>query len=526
VSTPLSAPLRGRWSGVSLRLRITLLATAVTLACLLGLATAAGRGLGPVLTDAVDDELQVALTTAAGDVAAGRTPDSPDGLDVHVLDTAGDAVGPAADGTGDGGRAGGGGAGGGGAGGGRAGGGGAGGGGADGAAGPASGSAAPVLTRDQVRSLKAGTPVTAGDAQPVRWHGVVTTAPDGSQRLVVAGTGLVGQAAARASGGRWLLVTALVGSLVAGVAIWFAVGSALAPVARMRESVRRLMPGARVAVPGGAARELHALADDFNVLLDRQDATAERLRRFTGDAAHELRSPVASIRVQSEVAVASPDPRLSQEVHADVLADAERLSALLDGLLALARSDAGELPPAESIDLVDEVRAAAARTAVARVPVTREDVASEAVTSEPVTNEAADQEAAHSGDQPVPIVVNALTDRAWAAAAHTETELVLDNLLRNAVRYTRTRVVVSILVQRSTVRVLVDDDGPGVPPEHRAKVFDRFYRVADDRARTSGGAGLGLALVAELVRRRGGEVAVGESPDGGARFTVVWPRAR
>ncbi|MGW2094210.1 sensor histidine kinase [Promicromonospora sukumoe] len=454
----------GRWSGVSLRLRITLLATAVTLACLLGLTTAAGRGLGPVLTGAVDDELQVALTTAAADVAAGRAPDSPDGLEVRVLDTAGDVVGD----TGGGGN------------------------------GDTAGDA-PDLSRDQVRALKAGTPVTAGDAQPVRWHGVVTTAPDGGQRLVVAGTGLVGQAAAKESGGRWLLVTALVGSLVAGVAIWFAVGSALAPVARMRESVRRLAPGARVAVPGGAARELRELADDFNVLLDRQDATAERLRRFTGDAAHELRSPVASIRVQSEVAVASPDPLLSQEVHADVLADAERLSALLDGLLALARSDAGELPPAESVDLVDAVRAAVDRAGAVR-----------------------------PGDQavPVPVVVNTLTDRAWAAAAHTETELVLDNLLRNAGRYTRTRVVVSVLAQRSTVRVLVDDDGPGVPPEHRAKVFDRFYRVADDRARTSGGAGLGLALVAELVRRRGGEVAVGESPDGGARFTVVWPRAR
>lgn len=469
MSTPPSAPSGGRWSGVSLRLRITLLATAVTLACLLGLATAAGRGLGPVLTDAVDDELQVALTTAAGDVAAGRAPDSPDGLEVRVLDTAGDAVGDAA------------------------------------GAGPA-----PVLTREQVRALKAGTPVTAGGAQPVRWHGVVTTAPDGSQRLVVAGTGLVGQAAAKASGGRWLLVTALVGSLVAGVAIWFAVGSALAPVARMRESVRRLAPGARVAVHGGAARELHALADDFNVLLDRRDATAERLRRFTGDAAHELRSPVASIRVQSEVAVASPDPQLSQEVHADVLADAERLSALLDGLLALARSDAGELPPAESIDLVDAVRSAVARAGVQ---------------PEAGRAEAGRAEARRAGGEPVPIVVNALTDRAWAAAAHTETELVLDNLLRNAARYTRTRVVVTVLAQRSTVRVLVDDDGPGVPPEHRAKVFDRFYRVSDDRARTSGGAGLGLALVAELVRRRGGEVAVGESPDGGARFTVVWPRA-
>ena len=435
----------GHRAGTSLRLRITLLATAVTLACLLGLATVAGQGLGPLLTHAMDDELRTGLSTATRAVVAGRTPVSPDGLEVRVLDTAGTSVD-------------------------------------DGAA--------PNLSRAAVRTLKAGDPTTTDDHGPVRWHGTVVTAPDGSQRLVVVGAGLVGQGAAEAAGGRWLLLTALVGAVVAGVAIWFAVGSALLPVARMRQSVRRLAPGSRVHVPVSAAPELRALADDFNVLLDRQDATADRLRRFTGDAAHELRSPVASIRLQSEVAVASPDPELSQEVHADVLADAERLSALLDGLLALARSDAGELPPAGTVDLVDEVHAAVER----------------------------------AGEQPVPIVVHTPTGRAWAAAAHTEVELVLDNLLRNAGRYTRTQVVVSVLASRDAVRVLVDDDGPGVPPEHRAKVFDRFYRVSDDRARSTGGAGLGLALVAELVRRRGGQVAVGESPEGGARFTVVWPR--
>ncbi|MEU4362863.1 HAMP domain-containing sensor histidine kinase [Promicromonospora sp. NPDC023987] len=436
----------GPWAGLSLRLRVTTLATAVTLVCLLGLATVAGQGLGPLLTHAMDDELRAELSGATRAVVAGRAPVSPDGLEVRVLDTAGSAVD-------------------------------------DGAS--------PNLTREEVRTLKAGVPITTDGQGSVRWHGAVVTAPNGSQRLVVVGAGLVGQGAAEASGGRWLLGTALVGAVVAGVAIWFAVGSALRPVARMRQSVRRLAPGARVEVPDAAAGELRALADDFNSLLDQQDATAERLRRFTGDAAHELRSPVASIRVQSEVAVANPDPNLSHEVHADVLADAERLSALLDGLLALARSDAGELPPAETVDLVGEVRAAVER----------------------------------AGDQPVPIVVNAMTGRAWAAAAHTEVELVLDNLLRNACRYTRTQVVVSVLTSRTSVRVLVDDDGPGVRPEHRAKVFDRFYRVADDRARSSGGAGLGLALVAELVRRRGGRVAVGESPDGGARFTVAWVRA-
>ncbi|MGH3449278.1 MAG: sensor histidine kinase, partial [Haloechinothrix sp.] len=118
--------------------------------------------------------------------------------------------------------------------------------------------------------------------------------------------------------------------------------------------------------------------------------------------------------------------------------------------------------------------------------------------------------------------VSAPVGQVWAQAAHAEIELVLDNLLRNAFRHARAQVVVSVLTGRSSVRVVVDDDGPGVAAEHRQRVFDRFYRVADDRARSSGGSGLGLALVAELVRRRGGRVSVGESPEGGARFEAHW----
>jgi len=116
--------------------------------------------------------------------------------------------------------------------------------------------------------------------------------------------------------------------------------------------------------------------------------------------------------------------------------------------------------------------------------------------------------------------------QAWAHAAHSEVELVLNNLLRNACRYAQSQIVVSVLARRSTVRVVVDDDGPGIAADHRDQVFDRFYRVSDDRARSSGGTGLGLAMVAEAVRRRGGEVLVGESPEGGARFQVTWRSGR
>jgi signal transduction histidine kinase len=162
---------------------------------------------------------------------------------------------------------------------------------------------------------------------------------------------------------------------------------------------------------------------------------------------------------------------------------------LVDGLLTLARSDAGELPAVQAVDLVAAAQAAITRCASSQV------------------------------------TLQAPTRTAWVQAAPTEVDLVLDNLLRNAVLYARAQIVMSVLPAGGSVRLVVDDDGPGIAPEHRDKVFDRFYRVHDDRARQTGGSGLGLALVAEVVRRRGGTVLVSESPYGGARFQVRWKAA-
>ncbi|SFP35512.1 Signal transduction histidine kinase [Amycolatopsis arida] len=432
------------WPRRSLRFRITSIAVTITLAFLVGLAVVGGRQLGPLLIQSVDEELRAAVVPAAARVAAGQRPEGPL---VRVLDTAGTPV--------------------------------------DG--GPATG-----LGPREVSAVKAGLAVRSErpDGPAWRWLGTVVSAPDGAQRLVVAGAPMVGFTAATADGFHWLLVVALVSALVAALATWLGVGSALRPVDRMRRSVRGLPPGRRLPLPD-SRDELRELAVEFNQLLARQEEASGRLRRFTGDAAHELRSPVASIRVQAEVAVANPDPELAQETLADILAEAERLSALLDGLLALARADAGELPSAEPVELVTEAHAA-----VARLP--------------------ADAPAAR---------VSGAVPRAWAWATQGEVELVLNNLLRNACRYAGSQIVVSVLASRSTARVVVDDDGPGVAPEHRDRVFDRFYRVGDDRARISGGTGLGLAMVAEAVRRRGGRVTVGESPEGGARFQAIWPTA-
>ena len=427
-------------------LRITVPAAVVSLGFLIGLSLLAGRGLEPLRLRSVDSELGKTLQPAAEVVQAGGVPAPVAGVTLRVLDTAGtpvDGGGPVA------------------------------------ALGPA-----------QIRALKAGEPVSTGDPISERWRASAVTAPGGTMRLVVAGTGLVGLETSVRTGSHWLLWAATIGAVLGAIATWLLVRLALRPVGRMRRSVRALPPGERLPIPE-ADDELRSLAADFNALLDRQQEASRRLRRFTGDAAHELRSPVASIRVQAEVAVANPDPELAQETLADILAEAERLSALLDGLLTLARSDAGELAPAEPVELVTEARAA-----VARLP----------------------------GDAPAARVTG-VVGQAWAYAAPSEVELVLNNLLRNACRYSRAGITVSVLAGHTTVRLVVDDDGPGIPLEHRPRVFDRFYRVADDRSRSSGGTGLGLAMVAEAVRRRGGTVTVGESPEGGARFQVTWRRA-
>lgn len=438
----MSVAPRAWWLRRTLPFRITVLATTATLAALLGLALLAGRLLGPLLIDATDTELTRELDAAVQRVRTGAPlPVHPD-VRVRMLDTAGA---------------------------------------------PLDGRGPPELGPGEVRELKAGEPVLRPGDPAHRWLGTVATAPDGSQRLVVVGTGLLGHAAAQERGLRWLLGSALAGTAIAGLATWFAVRSALRPVERMRRAASRLPAGQRLPLPQGHD-ELRALAGALNALLDRRDQASERLRRFTGDAAHELRSPVTSIRAQAEVAVAHPDPELSQEVLEEVLGEAQRLSALLDGLLALARSDAGELPPAEPVELVS-----LARSALQRMP----PGSPAARLSGPGTE-------------------------CWVRATHAEVELVLDNLLRNAARYARAQIVVSVLGVRSWARLVVDDDGPGVPAEHRQRVFDRFYRVGDDRARSSGGSGLGLALVAEVVHRRGGRVAVAESPEGGARVQVAW----
>ncbi len=429
-----------------MRSRITLIAITVTVLCLVVLARFIGSLQGSLLLDAADADLHAHLDAASALVVQDRIPTGLAGdITVRVLDREG---------------------------------------------GSADGGPPVPLRSDQIQTLEAGQGVLDDSASPPRrWLGTVVTTPDGGQRLIVAGAALVGYEQAQGLAFQWLLVVAVLAGAAAGGATWLGVRAALHPVHRMRLAATALPAGQRLPVPE-ARDELRAMAEAINGLLTRRDEARQRLQRFTGDAAHELRSPVASIRAQAEVAVLHPDAGFAQEVLSDVVTESERLSALIDDLLVLSRSDAGELPAAGPVDL-----ALAAQVAVGRLP----------------------------QDGPaVRLRVPAHSSTVWAASG--ELDLVLDNLLRNAVRHARAHVTVFVLpTAGGGVRLLVDDDGPGVPSEHRPRVFDRFYRVHDDRGRATGGFGLGLALVAEVVRRRGGSVAVGESPDGGARFEARWP---
>ncbi|GAA3872225.1 ATP-binding protein [Saccharothrix violaceirubra] len=416
------------WLRRTLRFRITVVATGVALLCLLALTLLAPRLIGFVQVSAVDRELSRAGVT-------------------RVLDVAGV---------------------------------------------PLDGGGFLDLTPSDIRSLKAGESVLRLDgASAHRWTGRVVFAADGTPELHVSGDVLVGYQEANELGTRWLAVAAVLVAGLVGIATWLAVRSSLRPVERMRAAAGELPRGQRLPVPA-ARDELQALAEALNALLARRDEATERLRRFTGDAAHELRSPVTSVRAQAEVAVAHPDPDFSIEVLESIVEESERLSALVDALLLLARADTGELPRAEPVDL-----ALGAQSAVDRL-----------------------------GSKELLVQVSAPISACLISAAHTEVELVLDNLLRNAARHARTLIRVSVLPAGRQVRLLVDDDGPGIPEEHRQKVFDRFYRVDSDRGRATGGFGLGLALVAHLVSRRRGAVRATESPEGGARLEIRWPAYR
>jgi signal transduction histidine kinase len=297
---------------------------------------------------------------------------------------------------------------------------------------------------------------------------------------------------------------ALIGGPLAVLLMAFAtygvVALTLRPVASLRHGAAAItaagLSDQRLPLPS-AQDEVYWLAVTLNAMLDRIDTATQRQRTFVGDAAHELRSPLASLRVQLEVAKRlGPEEDLPRLVD-DVLVDVDRLDRLVEDLLSMARlSEAGgHLPRRDRVELDRVLRELVATYASARVPVVLDEAMPARVIGDP----------------------EAL-------------RRVAVNLIDNATRFARTSVHVTLeqrmLGSRPAVTLLVSDDGPGVPPAERERVFDRFYRVQASRSRDSGGTGLGLAIVRDVVRAHGGTVWLTSNPTGrGAQVVVTLPAA-
>ncbi len=329
--------------------------------------------------------------------------------------------------------------------------------------------------------------------------------------------------------GLWVGLPLLVAA-VAAVA-WHLVGRALRPVEAMRAEVAAIGGGTihrRVPTPQ-TDDEIGRLAHTMNAMLDRLEAASTRQRQFVSDASHELRSPVAAIRTDVEVALREGDRADWAAVGAAVLAEEERLERLLDDLLTLASADedAGTkaaVRPDERIDVGDLVADVAARPR--RVPVRWARAGNSTGNGAGATVPAAgDSTGAGTG------AATPATPEGLVVAGRPDTlARLLTNLVDNAARHASTAVDVHVEVASSptgspVAHLVVDDDGPGIPAADRHRVFDRFTRLDDGRARDRGGAGLGLAVVRSIAVGHRGRVWIADSPTGGARFVVELPVA-
>jgi signal transduction histidine kinase len=297
------------------------------------------------------------------------------------------------------------------------------------------------------------------------------------------GTGAVGGS---------LLVGVPVLLLVVAVTTWIVTGRALQPVDAIRREVDAITDtelDRRVPTPGGRD-EIARLARTMNAMLDRLEAGRDRTRRFVSDASHELRSPIATIRHELEVAQSDPSAVDVPALAARLLAEDLRMQALVEDLLLLARSDEGSLASVRRpVDVDDLVLAEATRLrSLGAVHVDASAVAAGQV----------------------------LGDAGQLGR-------VVRNLADNAARHAGSTVCLGVAVADSTVRFWVADDGPGIPVADRERVFERFARLDQSRARGTGGYGLGLAIAADVVRAHGGRIGVTDGPDGGAQVVVELP---
>lgn len=271
---------------------------------------------------------------------------------------------------------------------------------------------------------------------------------------------------------------------VVAAVTWLVTRRALRPVEDIRREMAEITASEDLSrrVPEPLTHdEVARLARTTNQTLAALETSVERQRRFVADASHELRSPIASLRTQLEVAAAHPE-LLDLD---GAVEDTVRLQRLAADLLLLARLDAGEGPGDKRVDLGEVAR----REARGRDGVS-------------VTTEAVE-----------------------VTGSRAQLERVLGNLLDNARRHARSAVTVSVRRDGAWAIAEVADDGEGVAAADRERIFERFVRLDEARSRDDGGAGLGLAIARDVAARHGGTLTVRDAPAGGALFALRLPLA-
>jgi two-component system OmpR family sensor kinase len=278
--------------------------------------------------------------------------------------------------------------------------------------------------------------------------------------------------------------------------VWWVVSASLQPVARVRKQVASrqaddLSPVSEAGLPD----EVRPLVQELNLLFGRVRTAFDAQQNFVADAAHELRTPLAALKLQTQSLERADSPEARRVAVGRVSAGIERATRLVEQLLVLARQEAGAAggTPRQPVDL-----AGAARRAVA-------DLIGVA-------------QAKH---------IDLGLQRADSAAVEGQPDalmILLRNLVDNAIKYTPHggTVDVSVVAQGASVTVTVEDSGPGIPPDERERVFDRFYRVPGSDA---AGSGLGLAIIKAIAERHGATLTLGESPTlHGLAAVVTFPR--
>lgn len=290
-----------------------------------------------------------------------------------------------------------------------------------------------------------------------------------------------------------LMVTAvvLVLSGILSILMTRRIGALLTGIRKVREGAY----GHRVEVRGDD--EIAQIGQEFNSLTDRLQITEDARRRFVSDASHELKTPLAAIRLLTDSILQTEtiDMDTTREFVADIGQEADRLSRITEDLLRLTRLDNGVMEQARTVDVL------------------------------PVMKQVMRMMSLVAQDKSVDLTYEA-SEECSVIGTRDEIYQVIYNLTDNAVKYCGVggSVQVTLRPVEDQVELMVADNGAGIPEEDLPRIFERFYRVDKARSRAAGGTGLGLAIVSDTIKRRGGTVRAANRPEGGAVFTVRWPR--